>query len=277
MRAALLTLCAALAAGALAAPAAAAPYTVWSCRDAAGAPLPTRAWLPAGTPARVRTRARPAAGSTSRSAPATPRSGTVSGYRFDVPPGVTITGYTAWLAAATSTGRSRRVLLGRTRPGRRARGAHHARRVLHDAAACSSGTFSDPLADANEARCPWCSAASRSSRPARTAALAGCQRGRRSARAHDALPQRGRARRCRCTVGRRRGGTLSTTEPVSGTRTIVVDARRQRQWRCSASSCWSTAPSSTCRSSPGPARLPTASPTRARATCARRSRSTRRR
>jgi DNA-binding CsgD family transcriptional regulator len=39
---------AALIGGVLAAPATAAPYTVWSCRDAAGAPLSTAAWIPAG-------------------------------------------------------------------------------------------------------------------------------------------------------------------------------------------------------------------------------------
>jgi hypothetical protein len=143
-------LCAALAAGLLPPSAPAAPYTVWSCRDAQGGPLPTAAWLPAGnTGTRADTCAAGGALSVVLGAADT-APGAISGYRFDRPAGVTITGYTAWLAAETAAVPAS--------PAEYAAGLGQGDElsvptVLDGcgtaAPACSSGTFDEPLDLAN--------------------------------------------------------------------------------------------------------------------------------
>jgi hypothetical protein len=98
-----LAVVAALSGGLLADTSSAAPYTVWSCRDAQGAPLPTTAWAPAGN-AGTRNDTCAAGGALYvglRDTDATP--GAIAGYRFDAPPGVTITRYSASLHAITVT------------------------------------------------------------------------------------------------------------------------------------------------------------------------------
>lgn len=224
VRAALLMVSAALATGVLAAPVAAAPYTVWSCRDAAGAPLPTRAWIPAGNAGtRVDTCSAggglQAALGTGDTAP-----GAISGYRFDVPPGVTITRYTAWLAASTAATA--------LTPGRYVAGLAQGDELTvpstldgcyTSAPTCSWGTFSDPLAPANQTVLPVLLGG--------LGLLAVCADA--TSVCDPAADPPARATLFRSAVAlddpgapavELGGGTLVRAEPVSGTRTVVADA-----------------------------------------------------
>jgi hypothetical protein len=91
-----------LGAAALPSPATAAPYTVWSCRDADGNALSARAWVPAGN---TGTRADTCLNGGSLSvalSTADIDAGAISGFRFRVPRGVTPSSYTGLLAAETS-------------------------------------------------------------------------------------------------------------------------------------------------------------------------------
>jgi hypothetical protein len=135
-------------AGALPSPASAASYTVQSCREADGTPLSARAWIPAGN-AGSRSDTCLAGGSLSVALGTDPDDtapGAISGYRFDLPVGITISSYTAWIAAETGalpSSQARYVAgLGQ--------GDELAIPTVLDgcytnAPTCSEGTFSDPL------------------------------------------------------------------------------------------------------------------------------------
>ncbi len=82
--------------------AAAAPYEVWSCRDADGAPLSTQAWVPGGNAGASDDTCAAGGALSVTLGPSDLAAGARTGYRFDVPRGVTIESYTALLAATAS-------------------------------------------------------------------------------------------------------------------------------------------------------------------------------
>jgi hypothetical protein len=208
-----------------AAPAAAAPYTVWSCRDAQGAPLSTAAWIPAGN-AGTRADSCGAGGALSVALGAADVApGAISGYRFDRPAGVTITRYTAWLAAETAADPPSQA---RYVAGLGQGDELSVPTVLdgcsNNAPTCSSGTFAEPLDPANEH--------SLSVLLGGLAFMAAC------ASATDACVPAGdppaRAALFRSAVELddpsapvvdRLAGTAATAAPISGTRTIVAGVR----------------------------------------------------
>ncbi len=99
----LLVLCAA--ALAATAPAdAAGTYTVWSCRDADGDPLPATAWRPGGTAGtRSDTCMAPGGGSLAVTLSSATAAQGASAFRFDVPAGVQLQSYEVWMAARTAS------------------------------------------------------------------------------------------------------------------------------------------------------------------------------
>jgi hypothetical protein len=204
----------------LAPSATAAPYTVWSCRDAGGAPLSTAAWSPGGN-AGSRTDTCDSGGSLGvQLDSADNEHDAISGYRFDLPRGVTIVRYTAWLAAATAAA-----------PGSPAQyvaglgeGDELAPPTVVDGCAaspCSRGTFSDPLADENEVMRPG---------PLDGLALVAACEGPGDDCAATAPPARAALFRSAVelddpdapAVGALRG-TLTAAGAASGTRTVVAD------------------------------------------------------
>jgi hypothetical protein len=214
---------AALACGALAAPASAAPYSVWSCRDALGAPLPTGAWIPAGNPSTLADTCADGGSLDVRLNSSDTAPGAVAGYRFDVPRGVTIRHYTAWLAAETDAddaspapyvaglGQGDELELPTVRDG-----------CTATANSCRWGTFSDPLAPENEVTRPV---------PQDGLALVAACAGTTERCAPDANPP-ARAALFRSVVELDDpsapavgavGGTVAAPAAVSGIRTVVAD------------------------------------------------------
>jgi hypothetical protein len=225
LRVAVLAVALASLAAVLPSPAAAAPYTVWSCRDATGAPLPTRAWIPAGN-AGSRSDTCLAGGSLSASlGTGDTAPGAVSGFRLDIPPGVTISGYTAWLAAETAvTPASPSLYLAGLAQGDELAVPTMIDGCFEAEAMCSFGTFGEPLHPSNEASNPVllgglalmavcssttdaCEPLPGADPPARTALF-------RIAMEFDdpAAPAVGPL-----------GGTIAAGVPVSGVRTVVAD------------------------------------------------------
>jgi hypothetical protein len=225
MRTAFAIVLAALIGGVLAVPASAAPYTVWSCRDADGAPLSTAAWIPAGN-AGTRTDTRAAGGSLAvalGSGDTAPSA--ISGYRFDLARGVTFIRYRAWIAAATdfTPGSQAPYVAGLGQGGELAVPS-----VLDGcntpAPSCTSGTFSEPLAESNFV--------TREILDRGLALLAACSSAALECEPDPDVDSPARTALFRSAVELEDpsapvvdplGGTIATGSPVSGLRTVVAD------------------------------------------------------
>jgi hypothetical protein len=223
MRTALSTMLVVVIGALLAVEAQAAPYTVWSCRDAQGAPISTAAWNPAGNTG-TRTDTCGAGGSlnvalgTTDTAPAS-----ISGYRFDIPAGVTINGYTAWLAAKkAATPSSPAPYVAGLGQGDELSVPTVLDGCYTPAPSCSFGTFSDPLSPGNATSLPVLEGG--------LALMAACSSATDTCDPAADPPARAALFRIAVALDDPSaptvdplGGTIAAGSPVSGVRTVVAD------------------------------------------------------
>lgn len=136
---------------AAAAPAPASTYQVESCRDADDNPLSTAAWIPAGDPARRWDTCAVGGALTVIAKPSdTTPAVAISGYRFDVPRGVTLVEYEAWLAAEAHNGTGDASYMAGLGQGDELAVPTTLNGCYTNAPDCAEGDFGEPLSPLNE-------------------------------------------------------------------------------------------------------------------------------